>query len=118
MGDTVAGPMRESATMAEINLFKHASDTVALQPGEVLFREGDPGDVMFAVVEGQVELTRDGMVIEQVGPGGIIGEMALIDSAPRSATATARGSARVATVDHRQFTYLVQEHPTFALCKS
>jgi CRP/FNR family cyclic AMP-dependent transcriptional regulator len=107
--------MSESLTVAEINIFKHARDTVALQPGEVLFREGDPGDVMFAVVEGQVELTRDGTVIEEVGPGGIMGELALIDSAPRSATATARVSARVASVDHKYFTYLVQEHPTFAL---
>ena len=101
--------------MAEINLFKHAQDTVALQPGEVLFHEGDPGDVMFAVVEGQIELTRNGTVVENVGRGGILGELALIDTAPRSATATASASARVAPVDHKYFTYLVQEHPTFAL---
>jgi CRP/FNR family cyclic AMP-dependent transcriptional regulator len=107
--------MSESLTMAEINIFKHARDTVALQPGEVLFREGDPGDVMFAVIEGRIELTRGGTVVEGVGPGGIIGELALIDSAPRSASATARASARVASVDHKYFTYLVQEHPTFAL---
>jgi CRP/FNR family cyclic AMP-dependent transcriptional regulator len=107
--------MSESPTVAEINIFKHARDTVALQPGEVLFCEGDPGDVMFAVVEGRIDLTRGGTVIEDVGPGGIIGELALIDSAPRSASATARASARVASVDHKYFTYLVQEHPTFAL---
>ena len=81
----------------------------------MLFREGDPGEVMFALVEGRVELTRDGMVIDEVGPGGIMGEMALVDPAPRSATATARTTARVASVDHKQFTYLVHEHPTFAL---
>ena len=107
--------MSESVTMTEINIFKHARDTRVLQPGDVLFHEGEPGDVMFAVVEGQIELSRAGTTIDDIGPGGIIGEMALIDSAPRSATATARGSARVATVDHSYFTYLVQEHPTFAL---
>jgi len=107
--------MSESRTMAEINLFKHARDTVALQQGEVLFREGESGEVMFAVIEGQIELTRSGTVIETVGPGGIMGELALIDSAPRSATATAHASARVVSVDRKYFTYLVQEHPTFAL---
>lgn len=56
-----------------------------------------------------------GTVIEDVGPGGIIGGLALIDSAPRRAGATARAPARVACVDHKYFTYLVQEHPTFAL---
>jgi CRP/FNR family cyclic AMP-dependent transcriptional regulator len=106
----------DSPAVAEINIWKHERDTLALQPGDVLFREGDlDDDVMFAVVEGQVELSRDGAIIEDVGPGGIVGELALIDPAARSATATARTDARVARVDKKVFTFLVQEHPTFAL---
>jgi CRP-like cAMP-binding protein len=70
---------------------------------------------MFAVVEGRIDLTRGGMIIEEIGPGGIVGEMALIDAAPRSAAATAGVDARVVAVDRQHFTYLVQEHPTFAL---
>jgi CRP/FNR family transcriptional regulator, cyclic AMP receptor protein len=66
-------------------------------------------------VEGQVELTCHRRVIDVVGPGGIIGELALIDPAPRSATATAVGDARVVTVDRQHFSFLVQQHPTFAL---
>jgi CRP-like cAMP-binding protein len=92
--------------VAEINIWKHERDTLALQPGDVLFREGDlDDDVMFAVVEGQVELSRDGAIIEDVGPGGIVGELALIDPAARSATATARTDARVARVDKKVFTF-------------
>ena len=49
---------------------------------------------MFAVVEGEVELTHDDRVVEKVGPGGILGEMALIDTGPRSATATATVASR------------------------
>jgi len=101
--------------MVEINIFKHSQDMVELQPGQVLFSDGDPGDCMYAVVEGQVGLTVHGIAVEEVGPGGILGEMALIDPAPRSATATALAAARVARVDQRLFTYLVHEHPTFAL---
>jgi CRP-like cAMP-binding protein len=101
--------------MAEINIFRNASDALTLEPGELLFEEGDNGDVMFAVVEGEVELIRDGTPIEVVRPGGVLGELALIDAAPRGATARAKSAARVAPVDHRQFTFLVQEHPTFAL---
>jgi CRP/FNR family cyclic AMP-dependent transcriptional regulator len=101
--------------MVEINLFRHAPNAIELQSGDLLFREGDPGDVMFSVLEGNVELSRGGAVVEDVGPGGILGEMALIDAAPRSATAAARTAARVVPVDQRQFKYLVQEHPTFAL---
>jgi CRP/FNR family transcriptional regulator, cyclic AMP receptor protein len=101
--------------VAEINLFKNARDSIAVAAGDVLFREGDDGDVMFALVEGEVELVRDGVVLEDVGPGSIFGEMALIDPSPRSATAQARTAARVVTVDRAHFTFLVQEHPTFAL---
>ena len=101
--------------MAEINIFKHASDAQQLEPGDGLFKEGDPGDCMFAVVEGEVELSRNGSVVEVVGSGGILGELALVDPAPRSADATARTAARVVRVDQRQFTFLVHEHPTFAL---
>jgi CRP/FNR family cyclic AMP-dependent transcriptional regulator len=101
--------------VAEINLFKNARDSIPVAAGDVLFREGDDGDVMFALVEGEVELVRDGVVLEDVGPGSIFGEMALIDPSPRSATAQARTAARVVTVDRAHFTFLVQEHPTFAL---
>ena len=101
--------------MAEINVFRNARDTVDLQPGEVLFREADDGTTMFAVIDGEIELTIRGTSVEIVGPGGILGELALIDPAPRTATATARTSAKLARVDHDQFVHLVQDHPTFAL---
>jgi CRP-like cAMP-binding protein len=99
----------------EINIFRHARDPRLLESGEVLFHEGTAGDVMFAVVEGEVELTCHHRLIDIVGPGGIVGELALIDPAPRSATATARGDVRVVTVDREHFSFLVQQHPTFAL---
>ena len=101
--------------MAEMNMFMHASGSQLIEPGATLFRQGETGEVMFAVVEGEVELTRNGSVVDVIGPGGIIGELALIDPAPRSATAIARTSARVVPVDKREFMFLVQEHPTFAL---
>ena len=101
--------------MVEINLFKHSRDVIELDTGAVLFNHGDTGDCMYAVVEGAVALTVGGVQVEEVGPGGILGEMALIDRSPRSATASAVTATRVACVDQQQFSYLVQEHPTFAL---
>lgn len=101
--------------MTQINIFRNAQDSLSLEPGAVLFLEGDEGDTMFAVAEGRIDLTRNGTVIDAIGPGGILGEMALIDSAPRSATAKAATAARVVAVDRKHFTYLVHEHPTFAL---
>jgi CRP/FNR family cyclic AMP-dependent transcriptional regulator len=101
--------------MTEINIFKHSKDAVSVAEGELLFRKGDQGDDMFAVVDGEIDLLRDGLIVETVGAGGILGELALIDPAPRSADAEARTPARVVRIDKRQFTFLVHEHPTFAL---
>ncbi|HEU5100134.1 MAG TPA: Crp/Fnr family transcriptional regulator [Roseiflexaceae bacterium] len=49
------------------------------------------------------------------GPGGIVGEMALIDDRPRSATAVAATDCRLVPIDERRFTFLVQQTPMFAL---
>ncbi len=101
--------------MTDIHIFKSSPDAVEVAAGERLFSEGEDGDVMFAVVEGEVELIHQGRVVEEVTAGGILGEMALIDTGPRSATATARTAARVVSIDQKRFTFLVHEHPTFAL---
>jgi CRP-like cAMP-binding protein len=98
-----------------INVFNNARNTIPLDADAVLFREGDDGDVMFAVVEGELAVERDGRLLEVIGPGEIIGELALIDPSPRSATVTAREPTRVVRVDRDHFTFLVHEHPTFAL---
>ena len=109
-----ARAVRETSPV-EINMFRNARDARELRAGEVLFHEGTAGDVMFAVIEGDVQLTCHRRVIDHVGPGGIIGELALIDPAPRSATATAVTDVRVVVVDREHFMFLVQQHPTFAL---
>jgi CRP-like cAMP-binding protein len=101
--------------VTEINVFKNARETTEVAAGTVLFNAGDEGNVMYAVVEGTIDLEREGRVLDKIGPGGIVGEMALVDDVPRSATARASSDARVVSVDAEHFTYLVQEHPTFAL---
>lgn len=101
--------------MTAINIFRNAPDLREVPAGDVLFREGESGDAMFAVVEGTVHLKVGDRVVDQSGPGEIVGEMALIDQSNRSATAVAATDVKVAVVDRKRFLYLVQEHPTFAL---
>ena len=101
--------------MNQIGIFKSARDKIAAAPGEVIFDKGDAGNVMYAVLDGQIDITLGDEVLETVGPGGIIGELALVDESPRSARAVARVASQLARVDQREFTFLVQEHPTFAL---
>ena len=62
--------------------------------GETIFAAGDKGDKMYVIRSGDVEIERDGKIVEKLGPGGIFGEMALIDGAPRAATAKGQDGLR------------------------
>lgn len=84
-------------------------------PRQNIFEEGDHGDCMYIVKEGEVDLFYKGNFIATVPQGGIFGEMALIDYLPRSATAVAKVACKLIPVDERHFTRLVQETPAFAL---
>ncbi|OAN42948.1 cAMP-binding protein [Paramagnetospirillum marisnigri] len=65
-------------------------DRRVIAPGGIIFREGDQGDQAFIVQSGTVELCKFDQPFAEVGPNAIFGEMALIDGAPRMATARAK----------------------------
>lgn len=96
-------------------VFRAADELRDVAAGEVVFAEGDEGREMFGVVSGSVELTCCGDHVATIGPEGTFGELALIDHAPRSLTATATEPTRLAVVNERTFLVLVKETPTFAL---
>jgi EAL domain-containing protein (putative c-di-GMP-specific phosphodiesterase class I) len=75
--------------------------------GEVLYRQGDPSDCAWLVERGAIELVstqgRRSINHGVLGPGELIGELGMLDGAPRSATATARGDTALLAIDHDQF---------------
>ena len=100
--------------MVVVEHFKNAKDVKEYVAGTVIFREGDPGDFMYGVQDGEVELIHGEQSLAIVGPGSIFGEMALIDNAPRTATAIAVTDCKLVPVDKHYFQFLVHETPTFA----
>ena len=83
--------------------------------GQIIFKEGDPGDQLYIVAQGQVDILFQGQLLETVEPGGILGEMALIDDAPRSAMVIARSDCVLTRISRQHFLTLVQRTPAFAL---
>lgn len=85
---------------------------------EVLMRQGDQGDSMFVIQEGEVEivLERDGheTVLRRAGVGEMVGEMAIFLHEVRSATVRAKGRVRALTVDRKNFLRRVNEDPSIA----
>ena len=88
------------------------------QDGEVIVRQGEMGDCMYVIQEGQVEvlLEREGKAtrVAVLGEGDIFGEMALIEREARSATVRALGPVRVLTVDKGTFLHRIHEDPSLA----
>jgi CRP/FNR family transcriptional regulator, cyclic AMP receptor protein len=97
-----------------INLFRNANDFKAFPAGAVIFQQGDPGDYMYVVKEGTVDLKLGDRVLETVEVGGVFGEMALIDSEGRSASASAKTDCQLVPIDGKKFRFLIQQTPFFA----
>ena len=88
------------------------------EPGEVIVRQGDVGDCMYVIQDGEVEIwaERDGTeaLLRVAGRNEILGEMAIFEHQVRSATVRARGRARVLTLDKRNFMRRINEDPSLA----
>ena len=97
-----------------VALLQRSGDSEEHAAGETLFTAGDPADRMYVVSSGSVTLSIDGRHLETLGPGGLFGEMAVIDREPRSATAVVETDATLVSIDKRRFWFLVQETPYFA----
>lgn len=101
--------------MSTIDLFRNEKDLIELQPGQVLFARGDEAHEAYVIISGTVEIVINDTVIDTATEGGIVGEMALIEDAPRSATVRAKDVTTVARIDENRFAFLVQQTPFFAL---
>jgi len=105
----------ESARRLEV-----AMTTRRLPRAHVVFREGDPGDRLFVVIEGKVKITRssaDGRenLLALLGAGEMFGELSLFDPGPRTASATAVTAATLASLDHDDLRPLMFERPDLAV---
>ncbi len=98
-----------------VEFLRNEKNPVTFAAGQSIFQQGDAGDFMYGIVEGTVEVLRQGTVIDTLGAGEIFGEMAILDRQPRSADAVAKTDVKLAPVDERRFLMLVQNHPYFAL---
>jgi uncharacterized membrane protein len=113
-------PLFESLGPEERALLANVVDTRALGAGEVLFRAGDPGQAMYIVVSGEIEISvtdRAGqkIVLTDCHRGDTFGELAMLDAGPRSATALAVEDTQLVELDRSDVLLLVTQKPESAL---
>ena len=118
-------PPDKAAALGEIPLFHnlhdkelieiaHHADEVAVSNGTTLTEQGASGDAFYLLVEGTAEVSRDGTVIADLGPGDSVGEMALLDGEPRSATVVMTSDGTVLTMPRQEFLGVLDEIPAIA----
>jgi len=105
------------ATLSEEDVFLFAADKdcIRLPSGSVIIREGERGDQMFILVSGELEVTVENKHIDYLTAGTILGEMAMVDDRPRSATATAATDVVLAPIDRERFLAILRQSPQFAV---
>jgi porphyrinogen peroxidase len=106
-----AVPMFGGLDEAQFRRLAELASEIQAADGQVLLRHGEVGDEFFVVMTGNVIIEREGQRLARLGPGDFLGEIAVIDGRPRTATATADGAAHLLILDHAQFDSLLDEFP-------
>jgi CRP/FNR family cyclic AMP-dependent transcriptional regulator len=99
----------------DLSRYIPSHDHQSFAAGSTIFARGDSGNSMYIVVDGEVDCAYDDDHAVRLGPGYSIGEMAIIDKRPRSATVTAVTDVTLAPISQGAFLVLVHETPFFAL---
>lgn len=100
-------------TLAGLQNELAAQEPASFPAGKVIMSAGAVGAFMYVVLEGRVAISVGNSVIERVGPGGIFGEMALVDRSARAASATAQTDCRLLAISRTAFIKLVEAKPAF-----
>jgi CRP/FNR family transcriptional regulator, cyclic AMP receptor protein len=99
--------------LAELQSELGRPEPAAFQAGKVIMSAGAVGAFMYVVLEGRVTVSVGSSVVEHVGPGGMFGELALVDRSARAATATAAADCKLLAINRNDFLNLVKTKPMF-----
>jgi CRP/FNR family transcriptional regulator, cyclic AMP receptor protein len=99
-----------------VEIFQIQSGPQSFAKGETIFKEGEEGEVMYGILEGEVELLVNNRAVETILTGDVFGEGALVDPERlHSSTAIAKTDCKLAALNMERFLFVVQETPEFAL---
>lgn len=107
-------PLFAGCSAKDIQRIGRLVTEVKVPAGKVLCREGDSGTEAFIIAEGEADIRLKGKSLATLGPGQVVGEMSLIDQAPRSATVTANDDMTLFVLESREFWTLVSDNPLIA----
>ena len=104
-------PLFEGLSRKELEELAKLADDLEVPEGKVLTRQGDTGREFFVLMDGEVEIERDGQSLGRRGAGDFIGEISLLEDIPRTATVTAATPVRLFVLTAQSFRSVVEAHP-------
>ncbi len=107
-------PVFERVAGEDLAPLARVAEVEVYAPGGAIVKEGDTGDALFIIVRGHARVEFKGRAIAQLGPGDTVGEMAVLDSEPRSATVTAIEDVEVLRIDSDAFYEILHEQVEIA----
>jgi CRP/FNR family transcriptional regulator, cyclic AMP receptor protein len=107
-------PLFAACTSKELDRLAKLAELVDFRAGEALMVEGEAGHEFFVIADGEVGVTSGGETLAKLGPGAYVGELALLDPGPRTATVTALRDTTAVVLGSREFYGAVDESPVLA----
>ncbi len=104
-------PLFQDLSRDELKELAKASDDLDVEEGKILCREGEPAQEFFVIIEGEVEVTRQGKRVGMLSDGDFFGEIALLEDIPRTATVRATTPLRFFVLTRRAFWSMIEHMP-------
>ena len=118
-GPASAGKMKESAVFdkSALAILSRAlsQTTVRYERNKVIVKEGQAGLMMYVVLEGRLAVSIQDKIVEKIGPGGVFGEMALVERTPRLATVISETDCGLLAFGRNTLLDLIKASPDFAV---
>lgn len=112
-------PLFAGVAPAKLKLLAFASDRVSYRAGEILFRQGDPGDAAYVILEGKADILADAsggqIKIAELSDNAIVGEIAILCDVSRTATVKAAGPLEALRIRKDDFLKLLADYPDMML---
>ena len=105
-------PLFAGLSSRDLEELQRLTDEVDVPAGREITTEGRSGEEFFLIVSGRVGVTKNGVRVRTMSAGDFLGEIALVDGRPRSATVTTEAPTRLLVIAHREFNSLMERFPS------
>lgn len=108
-------PLFDGCSKKELDKIARAADEIVMTAGTIIVDQGQTGREAFIVLNGNVTVKRNNRKIATLGPGAVVGELALLDHGPRTATAVCDTDCELLVIDQRHFRGVLEQIPALSV---